>query len=258
MSKPCRSGLRSDALGTTGAAALRRPWTALVRDHAWWPFRGRWGDGGAGPILHGGRVYLRWPCQGDHPAWAGLRAASRDFLAPWEPSWPEDALTPAAFARRLRAHREDARKGAGFMFLVFRVGDDALLGGVTLSQVRRGAAASAEVGYWLGREHGGQGYMTEAMEAVLGHVFQGLRLNRLEAACLPENQRSKALLARLGFRQEGLLRAYLRINGRWCDHELHALLAEEWSGRSAGVPLPGPPGADGRDGPQACPALAER
>jgi len=208
----------------------------------------------AGPVLQGRRVYLRWPQPGDHPAWARLRERSRDFLVPWEPAWPPDALSLPAFARRLRAHREDSRRGTGYMFLVFRTRDDVLLGGVTVSQLRRGAGASAEIGYWLGREHGGQGYMTEALQALLPHAFRTLSLNRLEAACLPDNLRSKAVLARLGFQQEGLARSYLRINGRWRDHERHALLARDWeagAGRPAALPQDrsGEQQAAGRNGP---------
>ena len=192
-----------------------------------WPFRGLQADDE--PHLVGARVELRWPRLQDHAAWARLRAASRAHLTPWEPAWPRDALTLDGFERRLRAHRRDVRDGCGYMFLVFRRDDGELLGGVSLSQVRRGAGASAEIGYWLGQAHGGMGYMTEAVQAVLAHAFDSLQLRRIEAACLPSNTRSKALLLRLGFQREGLARSYLCINGRWRDHELHALLVEEWN-----------------------------
>ena len=192
-----------------------------------WPFR--WSQsGGAAPPLVGQRVELRWPTSQDHAAWARLRSESRAFLTPWEPAWPHDALTVEGFERRLRAHRRDLRDGTGYMFLVFRRDDRALLGGVSLSHVRRGAGASAEIGYWLGEAHGGRGYMSEAVQAVLSHAFETLQLRRVEAACLPSNVRSKALLARLGFQREGLARSYLCINGRWRDHELYALLVEDW------------------------------
>lgn len=195
----------------------------------------------AGPVLRGERVHLRWPQAGDHAAWSRLRGESRDHLTPWEPAWPRDALSVEAFRRRLRAHRQDIRTGTGYMFLVFRNADDALLGGASLSQVRRGAGASAEIGYWLGQAHAGQGHMTEAVQLLLAHSYEGLQLRRLEAACLPDNQRSKALLARLGFRREGLARSYLCIAGRWRDHELHALLVEDWlATKRAGAP----PGRD--------------
>ncbi|MFC3226499.1 GNAT family N-acetyltransferase [Marinibaculum pumilum] len=201
-----------------------------------WPFR--WSQSAAdAPLLVGQRVELRWPRSQDHAAWACLRAESRAFLTPWEPAWPNDALTVEGFERRLRAHRRDVRDGTGYMFLVFRRDDGALLGGVSLSQVRRGAGASAEIGYWLGEAHGGRGYMSEAVQAVLRHAFETLQLRRVEAACLPSNVRSKALLVRLGFQREGLARSYLCINGRWRDHELHALLLEDWRQMPAPVPI---------------------
>lgn len=215
---------------------------ALAPLAAFWPFRAAVEEG---PVLHGPRVYLRWPRATDHAAWAGLRAESRAYLTPWEPAWPADALSPEGYARRLRSHRQDVRNGSGYMFLIFRQHDDVLLGGVSLSQVRRGAGASGELGYWLGQPHAGHGYMTEAVEVLIEHAFGPLRLRRLEAACLPSNIRSKALLARLGFMREGLARSYLCIDGRWSDHELHALLAEDRS--VPGRLQPPAAGSGGRD-----------
>lgn len=235
--------------------------SALAPLLALWPFRAMAAEDG--PVLQGRQVYLRWPRPDDHPAWARLREASRDWLTPWEPRWPPDALSAEGFGRRLRSHRQDVRNGTGYMFLIFRLGDDALLGGISLSQVRRGAGASGEIGYWLGRAHAGQGYMTDAVETLAAHAFGPLGLRRLEAACLPTNARSKALLARLGFQREGLARAYLCINGRWRDHELHALLAEDWLARGGRIDGGGREGASrgagrrpGRRGRQRPPGLA--
>ena len=95
-----------------------------------------------------------------------------------------------------------------------------LLGGVTLEHVRRGAAMSAAVGYWLGEAHQGQGYMTEAMQSLIIYAYDDLDLSRLEAACLPENNRSRRLLERCGFHEEGYARRYLQIDGEWRDHVL--------------------------------------
>ena len=102
--------------------------------------------------------------------------------------------------------------------------DDALLGGITFSNVRRGVAQSASLGYWIGAPHAHQGYMTEALSAVLDFAFDHLALHRVEAACLPDNEASQGLLLKIGFQDEGYARQYLRINGRWQDHRLFALL----------------------------------
>jgi ribosomal-protein-alanine N-acetyltransferase len=175
-------------------------------------------------FVRGDGVYLRPAEMRDFEAWATLREKSRAFLTPWEPTWPGDDLTRAAFRRRLRRHEQEIDSDEAYPFLIFRDGDDALLGGLTLGQVKRGVAQSATLGYWMGAPHAGQGYMSRAVRAVTGFAFTVLRLHRIEAACLPHNEASIRLLERNGFRHEGLARAYLRINGLWQDHVLFALL----------------------------------
>ena len=177
--------------------------------------------------LERGRVYLRPPAHRDWRAWADLRGESRDFLTPWEPTWAHDALTRGAYRRRLRAYKAEMRQGTSYSFLVFRASDDALLGGVTLSNIRRGVAQSASLGYWAGARHSRQGYMREALAAVLRFALKDLGLHRVEAACLPGNAASQALLLKSGFREEGHAREYLRINGNWQDHLLFGILRED-------------------------------
>ncbi len=186
------------------------------------------GSGRTEPMFVTRRAYLRAPRLNDWPAWAELRHASRDFLMPWEPAWAPDALGRAAYRRRLRRLARDESEDIGYAYFVFRREDDALLGGITLSNLQRGAAQSATIGYWIGRPHAGQGYMTESLGALLDHAFGPFGMHRLEAACMPENARSKKLLERCGFRQEGYARQYLRINGVWHDHLLFALLAGDF------------------------------
>ena len=180
-----------------------------------------------GPRLKHGRLYLRPARQSDWRAWASLRSESRDFLVPWEPSWSSDALSRAAFRRRLRSHEAEWQCGTGYSFLMFRSDDDALIGGITLSNVRRGVAQSASLGYWVGEPFARQGYMTEGLRAVLDFAFERLALHRIEAACLPANRASQALLRKIGFQEEGYSRQYLRINGRWQDHRLYAVLQDD-------------------------------
>ena len=180
-----------------------------------------------GPRLKHGRVYLRPARQSDWRAWANLRSESRDFLVPWEPSWSSDALSRAAFRRRLRSHEAEWQRGTGYSFLLFRADDDALVGGVTLSNVRRGVAQSASLGYWVGEPFARQGYMTEGLRAILDFAFDRLALHRIEAACLPGNRASQGLLLKSGFKEEGYSRQYLRINGRWQDHRLFAVLQDD-------------------------------
>lgn len=185
----------------------------------------------AGTRIEGENVYLRPPGDGDWPAWAELRAASRDFLQRWEPTWPRDALTRASFRQRLRQYETERREGTGFTFFIFRRQDDALLGGITLSNIRRGVAQAGTLGYWIGKNHARKGYMTDALARVADHAFTQLNLHRLEAACQPDNVASRELLTNLGFVEEGRARMYLLIDGRWRDHLLFGLVREDFSVR---------------------------
>jgi [ribosomal protein S5]-alanine N-acetyltransferase len=177
-----------------------------------------------GPVIDAERVSLRTPQMSDYPAWADLRAASRDFLTPWEPLWAADELSRSSFRRRVRHYLRDLREDMGYALFIFSTGDSALVGGLTLCNVRRGVTQACTLGYWIGAPYARQGYMTAAVNAVIPLVFDSLELHRLEAACLPSNTASIKLLERTGFTHEGLARRYLRINGVWQDHLLYALL----------------------------------
>ena len=179
------------------------------------------------PLVRGDGLYLRPAIAADYSAWARLREQSRAFLAPWEPTWLFDDLTRAAFRRRLRRQAEDIAGDESFAFLIFDSTSDELLGGLTLGGIRRGVAQAATLGYWMGAPHAGKGRMTRAVAAVARFGFDTLRLHRIEAACIPENAPSIALLERNGFQREGFARAYLKINDAWRDHILLALLEGE-------------------------------
>ena len=183
-----------------------------------------------GPIIESERVMLRTPQMSDYPAWAELRASSREFLVPWEPRWAMDELTRASFRRRVRHYQRDLREDIGYALFIYSVATGGLVGGVTLCNVRRGVTQSCTLGYWIGAQYAQQGYMTAAVRAVVPFVFDSLDLHRLEAACLPANTASMRLLEKAGFKREGLARRYLRINGGWQDHLLYALLDSDTRG----------------------------
>ncbi len=174
--------------------------------------------------IRGDGVFLRPLEPNDYLPWAALRERSRAFLTPWEPTWPADDLTKTAFRRRLRRHGEEMERDEAYPFLIFREHDRVLVGGLTLGQVRRGVAQTVTLGYWMGAPFAGQGYMSRAVRAATSYAFANLRFHRIEAACLPHNARSIALLEHNGFCNEGLARSYLRINGLWQDHLLFARL----------------------------------
>ncbi len=180
-----------------------------------------------GPVVRGESVTLRTPQISDYAEWAELRAMSRDFLTPWEPTWARDELSRVAYRRRVRHYLKDVREDAGYAFFLFRNNDEALLGGLTLSNIRRGVTQACSLGYWIGVPYAAQGYMTAGVYTIIPFVFETLNLHRLEAACLPINLASIRLLERVGFKREGLARQYLRINGVWQDHLLYALLEDD-------------------------------
>ena len=180
-----------------------------------------------GPIVRGNGLYLRLPVPSDYVAWAELRAASREHLVPFEPTWTRDELTRGAFRRRLRFYQREQREDLGVSFLIFSAHDQSLMGGLTFSNIRRGVTQAASLGYWIGLPFAGQGHMTRAVALAVSYGFGELRLHRLEAACLPHNTASVRVLERNGFQHEGLARRYLRIDGEWRDHLLFALLVDD-------------------------------
>ncbi len=162
----------------------------------------------------------------DFVEWAQLREQSRNFLTPWEPSWPADDLTRGAFRRRLKRYAEDQRTDQSYAFLIFRAEDNVMVGGLTLANIRRGVSQAGSLGYWMGAPFVRRGYMTAAVRALIPFAFGTLRLHRLEAACIPANDASIRLLERAGFKREGYAREYLCINGKWQDHLLYGRLKD--------------------------------
>jgi ribosomal-protein-alanine N-acetyltransferase len=178
------------------------------------------------------RLSLRLPTHSDFRAWVALRDGSRDFLTPWDPVWAEDALSRKSFTNRVYwAARAEAAGTAVPLFLIRRR-DAALVGAVTLDNIRRGPAQAGTLGYWVGQPFARQGYMREALQAVVHFAFTDLDLSRLEAGCLPENAASRGVLEKVGFKYEGVAQSYLQINGRWRNHVLYANLRADRRGRT--------------------------
>ena len=180
------------------------------------------------PVLVHEPVMLRRGNVADYPGWLSLREESRAHLTAWEESWTAEQATLSAFKRRLRSYERDARRGGGLSLLAFRLSDNALMGGATLTNIRYGASRSGILGYWIGAPYTRQGYGGAAVAAMKTHAFERLGLNRLVAACQPENIASQKLLERSGFVREGLARDYLKINGGWRDHYIYALTAADY------------------------------
>jgi ribosomal-protein-alanine N-acetyltransferase len=179
------------------------------------------------PALKGEKVTLRVPMISDYREWSALRGESRAFLEPWEPRWNPDELERTAWRHRINRYREDYAQVSAIAFFIFERGSGKLVGGITLGNIRHGVSQSGHVGYWIGERYAGRGLMTDAVCTLTRFAFDTLRLHRIEAACIPDNVRSIRVLEKAGFRREGLLRSYLRINGIWQDHYLYARIADD-------------------------------
>ncbi|MBL0946675.1 GNAT family protein [Brevundimonas sp.] len=190
----------------------------------------------SGPTLQSEGVLLRPPRPADYEAWAALRAASRDHLVPFEPTWPEDDLTRSAFRRRLALYGREMDLGTAWPFFVFEAGMGQLVGAVTLSHIRRGVSEAGTLGYWIGQSHAGKGYCTAAVRGMVAFAFDTLKLHRVEAACVPWNVASRRVLEKAGFEAEGRARAYLKINGEWADHLLYGRVDDRHGGGAAEAP----------------------
>jgi len=178
------------------------------------------------------RLTLRQPVMGDYRGWSGLRAESASFLTPWEPLWAADHLARKGFSNRVWWAQRSIANGSAVPLFLMRREDQALLGPITLDNIRRGPAQAGTLGYWIGERHARQGYMREAIAGVVHYAFERLDLSRIEAACLPENHASRALLETCGFKYEGVAQSYLQINGRWRTHVLYAALRADRRGRT--------------------------
>ena len=191
-----------------------------------WP----WSSPAPVVTLRGRGIMLRLPHMRDYQAWYELRRASQDFLRPFEPRWTELDLTRRVYALRVRRAAEEATEGSDYTFFVFLEEDSGqtLVGGITLSNIRRRAAQFVNLGYWMGQQYAGRGLMTQAVHLTLPFVFETLALHRINAAFLPGNMPSRRVLEKNGFVEEGYAKHYLQINGRWEDHVLFGLTRERY------------------------------
>lgn len=170
-------------------------------------------------------VYLRQPARSDQDEFISLMRASRSFHRPW--------ATAPTDVDRFSAYLADALRPDFEAMLLCRIEDGAILGFFNLSQIVRRGLQSAYLGYAVGKPFAAHGYMREGLELVLRHAFVNLRLHRVEANIQPGNAASIALAAGAGFRREGFSPRYLKIGGRWRDHERWAILAEDWRAQNA-------------------------
>lgn len=179
------------------------------------------------------RLSLRLPEHRDFREWAKLRHQSRAFLSPWEPIWAVDHLSRASFTNRVYWSQRAVKNGNAVPLFVFHKEAGQLVGAITLDNIRRGPSQVGTIGYWVGQQYARQGFMSEAIIAMVAHAFGALDLSRVESACLPDNVASRGVLEKAGFKYEGVAQSYIQINGRWRNHVLYAALRGDRRGRSS-------------------------
>ena len=183
--------------------------------------------------IRGSRILLRPPQVEDEGEWINLRKRNKNYLQPFEPGWSNQALSSGFFQRRIIRQRRDWANDRAYSFLIFKHAVNAdekpkMIGGININNVCRGAAQFASLGYWIDEWHQGQGLMRAALRMVIYFSYRELKLHRLHASILPENEKSKNLLLRVGFEEEGYAREYIEINHQWQDHLLYGLILEEF------------------------------
>ena len=179
------------------------------------------------------RLSLRLPEHRDFREWAKVRHESRAFLSPWEPIWAADHLSRASFTNRVYWSQRAVKNGNAVPLFVFHKEAGQLVGAITLDNIRRGPSQVGTIGYWVGQQYARQGFMSEAIIAMVAHAFGALDLSRVESACLPDNVASRGVLEKAGFKYEGVAQSYIQINGRWRNHVLYAALRGDRRGRSS-------------------------
>ena len=184
--------------------------------------------------LHGSRGMQRPLVGGDYDQWREVRLRCGEWLTRWEPrpapGQPDTVEDSQAFQSRCSVRLREIQLGTGFGFGIFVAGE--LRGEVNLNTIHRGARQNAYIGYWIDQAVAGQGFMPEAVLAVLRFAFEDLHLHRVQIAIVPRNTASRRVVEKLALREEGVALRYLQINGVWEDHIRYAITAEEWMERA--------------------------
>ena len=183
-------------------------------------------------LIQTDRLDLRLPQLSDHKIWSQLRFESKEFLTPWEPTWSHDHLLRRPFINRVNWAKRSIQNGTAIPLFIINRNEGALIGAITLDNIRRGPNQTATMGYWIGLPYVRKGFMSEAISALVHYAFGTLDISRIESACLPENTPSRKVLEKCGFKYEGVAQAYIQIDGRWRTHVLYSSLRYDRRGKT--------------------------
>ena len=179
---------------------------------------------GIGP---NGSVVLRHPRWADFDDWVDLRQENKAYLKPWEPEWDDKHLSRLSYRSRLARFKKMVGSENAFPFHIFRASDDRLIGACNVTHVERGVVQSAKLGYWVGQHYARKGFARASVATACKFCFETLGLHRVEAAVQVDNTASVKLLTAVGFKHEGTARDFLKIDGKWQNHEIYAKLSSD-------------------------------
>jgi [ribosomal protein S5]-alanine N-acetyltransferase len=174
------------------------------------------------------RLWLKILVEADADKVLDFVQRNKEFLKEWEPERESDYYTLLTQAQLLAADKKLIESGQMLKVWIFRADDtqDRTIGSLSLSNIVRGAFQSCHLGYRIDEQEQSQGYMTEALKRLITVAFQEMNLHRLEANIMPRNEASLSVVRKLGFKEEGLAKRYLKINGKWEDH-IHMVLLND-------------------------------
>lgn len=177
-------------------------------------------------MLQGDFVYVRFFEEDDVEELLDFQVCNREFFQAYVSTRDESFYTREGQQDFIRTQKEKIQQDQRYAFGIFEKETDKLIGSVMLSEVLRGSLQSCFIGYYLDQEYNGKGYTTEAVRLVVSYAFNELKLHRIEAGVMPHNIRSMRVLEKVGFHKEGIARKNVKINGKWEDHQVLAIINE--------------------------------
>jgi ribosomal-protein-alanine N-acetyltransferase len=175
----------------------------------------------------GKNIFIKWMDTADAEAFLQLELENKDFFQSYTPLRNSEFYSLEGQLNRMESIRKNRELDLEYSFGIYLIGSSELIGKVTLSEIVRGPIQSCFIGYYLDKQHNGKGYMTEAVRLAVHFAFHELKLHRIEAGVMPHNQRSMKVLEKAGFHKEGIARKNVKINGKWEDHQVLAIINED-------------------------------
>lgn len=178
-------------------------------------------------MITGEKVHIRKLTIDDAKKMLSLQNENRDFFEKFAMDRSSDFYTIEGQLDRIKIYEVDRKRDCDYHFGIFNNGENSLVGTINLFQVLRGSLQSAFIGYFLDKKHNGKGFATEAVTLVLQYAFDDLQLHRVEAGVMPHNIGSIRVLEKSGFHKEGIAKSNVKINGKWEDHQVLAIINQK-------------------------------